>query len=108
MSYDIAVKQKAPRELGSSQATAQDQAAALKRLDALVSSIPDTDLSEDELTASVDAVAADPSDNKFIAAAIEGRGDYIISGDRHLLDIKAYEGIPIISARQFISKISNA
>ena len=47
-------------------------------------------------------VLADTSDNKFIEAASEGRTDYIVSGDKHLLDIKEYKSIPIITAREFI------
>lgn len=47
-------------------------------------------------------VLADTSDNKFIEAAIMGNTDYIVSGDKHLLDIKEYKSIPIITARKFI------
>jgi len=44
-------------------------------------------------------IQADPSDNKFIEVAIAGKADYIVSGDRHLLDIKEYQSIPVITAR---------
>ncbi len=47
-------------------------------------------------------VLADTSDNKFIEAAIKGGTDYIVSGDKHLLDLKEYKSIPIITAREFI------
>ena len=47
-------------------------------------------------------ILADTTDNKFIEAAIEGKTDYIVSGDKHLLDLKAYKSIPIITAREFI------
>ena len=47
-------------------------------------------------------VLTDTSDNKFIEAAIEGKTDYIVSGDKHLLDLKEYKLIPIITAREFI------
>jgi len=47
-------------------------------------------------------VLADTSDNKFIEAAITGETDYIVSGDKHLLELKEYKFIPIISAREFI------
>jgi uncharacterized protein len=47
-------------------------------------------------------VLADTSDNKFIEAAITGKTEYIVSGDKHLLEIKEYESIPIITAREFI------
>lgn len=47
-------------------------------------------------------VLADTSDNKFIESAIKGNTDYIVSGDKHLLDLKEYRSIPIITAREFI------
>ena len=48
-------------------------------------------------------VEADPDDDKYLAAAIEGRADYVVSGDKHLLDIRAYEEIRIIPPRLFLT-----
>lgn len=50
----------------------------------------------------VQTVEKDPDDDKFIAAAIEGRADYVVSGDKPLLNIKEYHGIKIISPTDFI------
>ena len=47
-------------------------------------------------------VEADPADDKFLEAAIAGSVDFIVSGDRHLLELKEYRSIPIISGREFI------
>jgi uncharacterized protein len=47
-------------------------------------------------------VLADTSDNKFLETAITGKTDYIVSGDKHLLDLKEYRSILIITAREFI------
>ncbi len=47
-------------------------------------------------------VTADPTDKIFLECALEGKVDYIISGDEHLIDLKVYEGIPIIKARDFL------
>jgi putative PIN family toxin of toxin-antitoxin system len=47
-------------------------------------------------------VLADTTDNKFVEAAITGNTNYIVSGDKHLLDLKEYKSIPIITAREFI------
>ena len=49
----------------------------------------------------------DPSDNKYLACAYEGEADYIISGDHHLLDIKAYEGIEILKVKTFLSAVGS-
>lgn len=53
----------------------------------------------------MEVVKEDPDDDKFIAAAIEGQADYIISGDKPLLNIKEYHGVKIISPADFISKL---
>jgi putative PIN family toxin of toxin-antitoxin system len=47
-------------------------------------------------------VKKDPDDNKFIACAIEGEADYIVSGDGHLLSLKHYKGIQIVDANGFL------
>ncbi len=48
------------------------------------------------------AVEKDPSDNIFLSAAIEGRADYIVSGDRHLIEIESFRGIPIVTPAEFL------
>lgn len=47
-------------------------------------------------------VKKDPEDDKFINCAIEGEADYIVSGDRHLLDLKHYSGIQIVNVNSFL------
>ena len=39
----------------------------------------------------------DPDDNKFIEAAIESNSEFIVTQDKHLLEIKRYKQIKIIS-----------
>lgn len=53
----------------------------------------------------IDFVRDDPDDNKFIECAVDGNADYIISGDKHLLNIKKYENIEILSPREFILRL---
>ena len=47
-------------------------------------------------------IPEDPTDEMFLAAALDAKADIIVSGDRHLLDLDRYEGIPISTARQFL------
>ena len=47
-------------------------------------------------------VKADPDDDKFIAAAQEAHADYIVSGDKHLLNLKEYRGVKIVSPADFV------
>lgn len=56
-----------------------------------------------ELT--VNLVHDDPGDNMFLACAKEAEADFIVTGDAHLLDIKSFEGIPIVSPRYFLKII---
>lgn len=48
------------------------------------------------------AVPDDPDDNRVLECALAGNADFIVSGDRHLLRIGNYEGIVIVSVRQFL------
>jgi len=47
-------------------------------------------------------IVQDPSDDVFLAAALEGRADYIVTLDRHLLSIKQYHGIQIVRPAPFL------
>ena len=49
-------------------------------------------------TSRVDVVKEDPSDNKIIEAAIDGKADYIASGDKDLLRLQKFRNIKIIPA----------
>ena len=48
-------------------------------------------------------VVADPGDDIYIAAAVDGLAEFIVSGDRHLLDLREHEGIRILTPREFLS-----
>jgi len=50
-------------------------------------------------------VKDDPSDNKILECAVEGKADYLVSGDKHLLRIKKFRGIRIVNAKEFLEKI---
>ena len=53
-------------------------------------------------------VPADPDDDKFIESALIGHADVIVSGDHHLLDLSAVEGVPILTPRLFLQRLANA
>ena len=57
---------------------------------------------------SVQAITKDPEDDKFLACAEEGDADYIVSGDEHLLALKEYEGIQIVSPMVFLTILQAA
>jgi len=45
----------------------------------------------------------DPDDDKFIECAVASRSGFIVSGDKHLLNLKEYKGIKIMKAADFLS-----
>ena len=47
-------------------------------------------------------LAADPDDTKYLICAVEGRADYIVSGDHHLIDLVVYRGIRVVTPAEFI------
>lgn len=52
-------------------------------------------------------ITLDPKDDMFIACALEGNADYIVSRDPHLRNIKHFQGIQIIDATMFVNKIKS-
>ena len=46
----------------------------------------------------------DPSDDKFLEAAVAGKASYIISGDNHLVKLSEYQGIRILKPRDFVQR----
>ena len=54
----------------------------------------------------VNLIAADPDDNIVLACALETEVDYIVSGDRHLSELGDFQGIPILSPRDFLEALT--
>ena len=50
----------------------------------------------------ISAISEDPADNKFIECAVAADAKLIISGDRHLLNLKLFKGIRILSPTEFL------
>ena len=47
-------------------------------------------------------VVADPDDDKFIACALALKAQYVVSGDKALIDVRRYQGINIVTPREFL------
>lgn len=50
----------------------------------------------------VAVVAADPDDDKYLAAALEGRAAFVVTGDHDLLDLGTHEGVRMLPPRSFL------
>lgn len=55
----------------------------------------------------INVIKEDPSDNKFLICALEGKADYLVTGDKHLLNLGTYKGTKIISPKDFKSLIES-
>jgi len=59
-------------------------------------------------TESIQAIPEDPKDDKFLEAAVAGNVEAIVSGDSHLLNLKKFRSIPIITARDFLNLLAHS
>ena len=50
----------------------------------------------------VAVIKQDPADDKFLACGVDGRADWIVTGDRHLLDLKTFRGVRIGPPAEFL------
>lgn len=53
-------------------------------------------------TLKIDLLADDPSDNKFLEAAFAAEADFLVTGDKHLLEIKQFGKTKILRAPEFL------
>jgi len=54
-----------------------------------------------EVNKKVNVVLEHPADDKFIDCALAAKADYIVSGDKHLLNIGSYRKTSILSVSEF-------
>lgn len=47
-------------------------------------------------------ICQDPDDDKYLAAALGGRANCVVTGDHGLLSLSQYEGILIVTPRTFL------
>ena len=52
-------------------------------------------------------IVRDPADDAVLACALAAQADYIVSGDAHLLDLKRYREMPIITAAQAVQAVTD-
>jgi hypothetical protein len=55
----------------------------------------------------VGGVCDDPDDDKYLAAALEGRAAYVVTGDQRFLDLKEHEGVRIVKPRAFLEMLGS-
>jgi putative PIN family toxin of toxin-antitoxin system len=53
----------------------------------------------------LDTIQQDPDDNRVLECAVEADAEWIVSGDPHLLELREYKGIHILSAAAALRRL---
>lgn len=61
-----------------------------------------------EVETKLSVLSKDVKDNPILACAVDGRANYVVTGDRHLLDLGTYEGIQIVTPARFLDVLTTA
>ena len=54
------------------------------------------------MTAEVHGVATHPEDDLILATAVSAKADYLVTGDKKLRELGSYQGVSIVSPREFL------
>jgi putative PIN family toxin of toxin-antitoxin system len=55
-----------------------------------------------EITGKIDGACRDPNDDCIVECAVKAGAQLIIAGDKDLLSLREYQGIRIVTARQYL------
>jgi putative PIN family toxin of toxin-antitoxin system len=56
----------------------------------------------EEVVSKLKLVEEDPKDDMVVETAYDGKADFIVSGDSHLLALKSFRGIKIVTVSQML------
>jgi len=56
-----------------------------------------------KVTKKIKAVFAHPADDKIVECALAAKADYIVTGDKHLLELTSHKETKILSVNEFLS-----
>lgn len=62
-------------------------------------------LAQSVTPASIPRTSRDPDDDHVLACALAAQADLIVSGDADLLNLKALQGIPIVTAAEALTRL---
>jgi putative PIN family toxin of toxin-antitoxin system len=58
------------------------------------------------MSVAIAGVVSDPNDDPILGTAVSAQADYLVSGDKAVLAVGQFQGIPILTARQFYRKLA--
>ncbi len=53
----------------------------------------------------LEVIVEDPDDNRVLECALSAEARWIVSGDPHLLELRHYEGVEILKARELLQRL---
>ncbi len=56
----------------------------------------------------LDAVREDPADNRILECAVDGKSEYLVTRDHHLLKLKSFRGTQMIKVADFLEVVRAA
>jgi uncharacterized protein len=59
-----------------------------------------------ETKSKINAVKDDPADDRILECAVDSHSQYVITQDNHLLKLKNYNGVKIITPNEFLGQIA--
>ncbi len=59
-------------------------------------------------TQKLDTVREDPADNRILECAVEGKSEYLVTRDHHLLKLKSFRGAQMIKVADFLEVVRAA
>ncbi len=55
-----------------------------------------------------DTISEDPDDDIVLSTAYDGKATYIVSGDRHLLDLRKFRGVEIVGVKEMFQLLKRS
>ncbi len=65
-------------------------------------------LSEIVPTPAIPRMSRDPKDDHLLACAAHGRANFIVTGDKDLLVLEEFQGIPVVTPESFLKHLAAA
>jgi putative PIN family toxin of toxin-antitoxin system len=66
-----------------------------------------SDATHVDVTGSLHGVCRDPKDDMVFECAVKSHSQIIVSGDNDLLSVKTYNGVQVITARQYLDRLTS-
>ena len=63
----------------------------------------ESDVVRTPIAADARGVASHPEDDLILATAVSARAEYLVTGDRQLLALQQFQGVQIVSPRDFLA-----